>query len=177
MMAIAPEGLHAPIIVTATMGAGDFAWADGLRRAHFPAERNQLPAHLTLFHHLPPSAEAELLRRLAALCVGPQPPARLIGLLDLGGGIALRIESPALMAMREELAEAFAGMLTPQDQATPRLHVTIQNKVTAAETRALKARLEGEIRPRPFAITGLAAWRYAGGPWTPIRAMTFRGRA
>ncbi|RZL99804.1 MAG: 2'-5' RNA ligase family protein, partial [Sphingomonas sp.] len=45
----------APIIVTAVFGAEDFAWADGLRRAHFPPDRNIVPAHLTLFHHLAPS--------------------------------------------------------------------------------------------------------------------------
>ncbi|WP_336964141.1 2'-5' RNA ligase family protein [Sphingobium aquiterrae] len=157
------------------MGAADFAWADGLRRAHFPPERNRLPAHLTLFHHLPPSVEAELLRRLAALCASPPPPARLAGFIDLDGGVALRIESPALMAMRDELASAFAGMLTPQDRATPRLHVTIQNKVPPVRARTLQAALEKGFRPRPFMIAGLAAWRYMGGPWLPIRAMPFRG--
>jgi len=174
-----PDITRAPIIVTATMGAADFAWADGLRRAHFPPERNQLPAHITLFHHLPPSIEAELLQRLASLCASPPPAARLAGFIDLGGGVALRIESPALMAMRDELADAFAGLLTPQDRARPRLHVTIQNKVPMERARALCAALEKGFRPRPFAIAGLALWRYMGGPmggsWLPIRAMTFRG--
>jgi hypothetical protein len=165
----------APIIVTATMGAADFAWADALRRAHFPPERNLLPAHLTLLRHFPPSAEAEVLRRMADLCAGPPPPARIAGVMDLGGGVALRIESPALLAMRDALAEAFHGLLMPQDQAPPRLHVTIQNKVDAARARALAAQMAREVAPRPFTIAGLAAWRYAGGPWLPVKAMPFRG--
>ncbi|CAN5326704.1 2'-5' RNA ligase family protein [soil metagenome] len=165
----------APIIVTATMGAADFAWADALRRAHFPAERNQLPAHLTLFHHLPPSAEPELLGRLATLCAGAAPTARIAGLLDLGGGVAWRIESPDLLAMRQELADAFHGMLTPQDRASPRLHVTVQNKVAPAQARALRDHLQADFTPRAFAIAGLAAWRYLGGPWAPIRDYRFRG--
>ena len=37
-------------------GREDQAAFDRLRTAHFPPERNQLAAHLTLFHHLPPSA-------------------------------------------------------------------------------------------------------------------------
>ena len=54
------------LIVTAEMGAEEFAWLDSLRRRHFPPERNQLPAHLTMFHALPPSAEGEVRARLAA---------------------------------------------------------------------------------------------------------------
>ena len=65
----------APIIVSALFGAADFAWLDDLRKAHFPAEKNQLAAHLTLFHHLPPSIEPELKRRLADL-TADQPGAR-----------------------------------------------------------------------------------------------------
>ncbi|MGK3899645.1 hypothetical protein ABI062_15425, partial [Enterococcus faecium] len=59
------DGGPAPIIVSALFGDRDFAWLDGLRRAHFPPERNVLPAHLTLFHHLPPSVEHELRALLA----------------------------------------------------------------------------------------------------------------
>jgi len=36
----------APIIVTAVIGREDQAWLDTQRRAHFPSERNLLPAHL-----------------------------------------------------------------------------------------------------------------------------------
>ncbi|AUW58476.1 hypothetical protein C1T17_10530 [Sphingobium sp. SCG-1] len=155
------------------MGAADFAWADDLRRAHFPAERNQLVAHITLFHHLPPSAEGEILTRLKQICSGRRPAAILAGVMNLGGGVAYRIDSPELMAMRQALAEAFHGMLTPQDSAKPRLHVTVQNKVTAQEARALYLQLEANFRPRTFEISGLAAYRYRGGPWEEIRSYRF----
>src|SRR4051794_5730118 len=46
-----------PLIVTAQLDAGAQALLDGLRRAHFPPERNHLAAHLTLFHHLPGAEE------------------------------------------------------------------------------------------------------------------------
>ncbi|HEU5286581.1 MAG TPA: 2'-5' RNA ligase family protein, partial [Sphingomicrobium sp.] len=36
------------LIVTAELGAEDFAWLDALRRRHYPPERNRVPAHLTL---------------------------------------------------------------------------------------------------------------------------------
>jgi hypothetical protein len=157
------------------MGAADFAWADGLRRAHFPPGRNVLPAHITLFHHLPPSALGEVEGRLKALCRDRAPAARLSEVMLFDQGVAYRIDSPALAAMRDDLADAFAGLLTPQDQARPRLHVTIQNKAKPAEARALAERLAVEFRPRPFVIAGLAAWYYRGGPWELAAKAMFRG--
>ena len=169
------DGVPAPIIVTALMGAADFAWADGLRRAHFPPERNWLGAHITLFHHLPPSALEEVAGRLKRLGAGPRPAARLTDVMLLGRGVAYRVESPELLAMRAELADAFAGMLTPQDQAKPRLHITIQNKVTPDAAKALADKLRADFRPRPLAIAGLAAWHYRGGPWELAMKAMFRG--
>ena len=166
----------APIIVSATFAPADFAWLDGLRRAHFPPERNVLPAHLTLFHHLPPSIEAELDRRLCAAVAEPAPRAEAAGLVSLGGGVAIRFASAALEAIRADLADAFAGLLTPQDRAGWRPHVTIQNKVAPATARALREDLEATFRPRPVRIVGLAAWWYRGGPWELIREHRFRRR-
>jgi len=103
----------APIIVTALFGAADFAWLDGLRRAHFPPERNLVPAHLTLFHHLPPAIAPELQDRLAALARMSVPPAVIRRPISLGRGVALLVDSPALAAMRDELADAFSGLLDP----------------------------------------------------------------
>lgn len=172
---MANEALAAPIIVTALMGAADFGWAEGLRRAHFPAERNLVPAHITLFHHLPPSALEEVAWRLKRLCAGPSPGARLTEVMLLGRGVAYRVESPDLMAMRDELGEAFAGLLVPQDRGRPRLHITVQNKVEPAEAKKLATALRSDFRPRPLAIAGLAAWHYRGGPWELAVKASFRG--
>ena len=77
----------APFIVTAELPGEVFAWANGLRRAHFPPERNNLAAHVTLFHSLAPSLREELPRELARLAAAYAPPtARIDNLMDLGGG-------------------------------------------------------------------------------------------
>jgi len=166
----------APIIVSALFGDADLAWLDGLRRAHFPPARNQLAAHLTLFHHLPPSIERELRARLdAATRHVAAPGASVAGIQNLGAGTALRIESPGLAAIRDELADAFGGLLIPQDRAGWRPHVTIQNKVDAPAARALQAALKADFAPRPVRLTGLAAWRYRGGPWEPVSRHRFGG--
>lgn len=167
--------MPAPIIVTATFGDGDNGWLQELRRTHFPPERNQVPAHLTLFHHLPPSLEAELAQRLAIYSATPPPRAEITAILDLGRGTAYRVASEELADIRHDLAQAFRGMLTPQDQAPWRPHITVQNKVEPKLAKALQAQLRAGFEPRPLAIRGLASWRYIGGPWQPIRTHVFRG--
>lgn len=163
-----------PIIVTATFGDGDNGWLQDLRRTHYPPERNRVPAHLTLFRQLPPSLEGELATRLARAAAAPPPRAAIAGIIDLGEGTALRVESEELEAIRAELAEAFHGVLMPQDQAPWRAHITIQNKVLPREARALQQQLRATFEPRPLAIRALAAWRYLGGPWEPVRTWPFR---
>ena len=165
----------APILVTATFAPGDDGWLQELRRTHDPPERNRVPAHLTLFRLLPPSAEGELGRRLAAAVKAPPPRATVAGLMDLGEGTALRVDSEELQDIREDLALALHGLLTPQDQAPWRPHVTIQNKVAPREARSLQAQLRGRYEGRALIIPALAAWRYLGGPWEPIRSWSFRG--
>ena len=163
-----------PIIVTALFGRADQAWFDGLRRQYFPPERNQLDAHLTLFHHLPPSIAEELKHRLVEETRGVRAPhARAAGLMSLGRGVAFRIEAPELAAVRARLAEAFAGLLTPQDAGGWRPHVTVQNKVQPNVAKLLLTELQRGFRPRAVEIAGLATWWYRGGPWEPLSRHMF----
>jgi hypothetical protein len=165
--------MTAPIIVTALMGASDFAAMDALRRAHFPPERNVLRAHLTMFHHLPPSVERELTGLLQDEARGNEPQARLASLINLGGGVAFSVASPDLEEIRARIADRFAPMLMPQDRNPWRAHVTVQNKVKPPEARVLLASLSVDFRPRPLILSGLAAFYYRGGPWEPIAAFAF----
>ncbi len=167
----------APLIVTAELPGDLHRWATNLRRAYFPPERNYLEAHVTLFHALPPQIEDELRALLAQLAGERAPlPARLEGIMNLGRGTALRLASPALLDLRSLIAERFHGMLSAQDSHAPRLHVTIQNKVTPEEAKALQVELTGSVIPRAFALTGLALHRYLGGPWETVRRFAFRGK-
>jgi hypothetical protein len=169
------DGL-APLIVTAELPGDLQAWAERLRRAHYPPERNRVEAHVTLFRALPPSCEAELRDALAAAARRHPPvPARLEGVMALGGGTALRIASPAMSALRGALAEHFRGLLSPEEQPSPRLHVTVQNKVSEKQARALQAELALTLKPRDFRFPGLALYRYRGGPWEPAKRWSFRG--
>jgi hypothetical protein len=162
------------LIVTAEIALGDFSWLEALRRAHYPSERNRVAAHLTMFRSLPPSAETTLRSRLGGIVRGRTTKVTIAGLMDLGGGVAFRVVSPDLDAVRDELADALHGLLGAQDSGGWRPHITIQNKVAPKVARALKASLEESFQPRPLSIAGLAIHRYLDGPWERIATYPFR---
>jgi len=171
-----------PFILTATIPEPVRGWAEGLRRAHFPPERNHLHAHVTLFHAFAPSLREELASFLPRIVSEFAPPeGRVIGLLDFGKGTAIRLESPELLTLRAMIADHFHGSLTDQDLHEPRLHITIQNKVTKEDARILQAELAPTLDPwierRPFTFPALELHLYQGGPWERIRDFSFRGSA
>jgi hypothetical protein len=166
--------LAGPLILLAALGSADFARLDALRRRHYPADRNRVPAHLTVFRSLPPSAENEVRRALARISSFPPPKATAEGLMDLRGGVAIRISSDALDRLREELSEDFHGLLSAQDRGwIP--HITIQNKVEPKAARALLHSLQKDFRPQPLQIVGLELVRYSEGEWERLANYRFRG--
>lgn len=171
-----------PFILTATIPEPLNSWADRLRQDHFPPERNHLHAHVTLFHAFAPSLREELagyLGRVVAEYAAPS--GRVTGLMNLGKGTAIRLESPGLMAIRRQISEHFQGSLIDQDLHEPRLHITVQNKVSKEAAKVLQAELEPQLAPwierGAFAFPGLELHLYEGGPWTKLRDYPFRGKA
>lgn len=165
-----------PLILTAQLPLDLYSWATQLRTDHFPPERNFLKAHVTLFHALPPFVEGELRELLGRITARTAPvSARLEGVMGLGSGTALRLSSPAMLDVRDEIAERFTGLLTGQDSHSPRLHITVQNKVTPAQAKALQAALAVRVEPQAFAFRGLELHAYCGGPWTLLGEWRFRG--
>ena len=162
------------LIVTGELAPPDFAWLNDLRRRHYPAERNQLPAHLTMFHAIPPSAESELRQLLRVIAEGSPPRARIAGVMNLGGGVAVRVTSDELDRIREEIAQRLRGLLTAQDSAGWSAHVTIQNKVPPRDAKALIQALGSQFEGRPVRISGMGLHRYVGGPWETLRTFSFR---
>ena len=92
----------------------------------------------------------------------------------LGRGVAFRIDSPGLEDIRGRIADAFAAVLTPQDRAGWRPHVTVQNKVAPSQARALLDALTRDFAPRTVQISALATWWYRGGPWESLSFHQFR---
>lgn len=170
----ARTGRGVPLLVIAELPPAVLAWADGLRRAHYPPHRNRLVAHVTLFHALPPSIEGELRRLLAECAREPAPEAAIAGIMDLGTGTAFLVESPAMLDLYERMAERLHGVLAQQDAHRPRLHITVQNKVERPEARRLQAELTAVFTPKRFRFAGFGLHAWEEGLWRPIRSFAFR---
>ena len=168
----------APFIVTAELPLDILAWADALRRQHYPAERNKLAAHVTLFHSFAPSLRNGLRDVLAGMATEfAAPAARINRTLDLGSGTALAITSSGMTEIRALIAAHFHGALTAQDLHEPRLHITIQNKVIRRLAIALQQELLTSLRARDFAFRGLALQIFRTTHWETLGQWPFRGKS
>jgi hypothetical protein len=167
--------LAGPLIVTADFAADDFAWLEGLRRAHYPVEFNRVPVHLTMFQGLPPSTIDGIKHQLAIHSAAPRPRAILAGLMSFTSGVAFRVVSDELEAIRDAIADHFHGLLCGPDAAGWRPHITIQNKVSPKEAKELLDGLGRDFKPRPLGIAALSVHRYRGGRWETLASYSFRG--
>jgi 2'-5' RNA ligase len=163
-----------PLIVTLALDPAAHMFFDALRTRYFPPERLQVGAHVTLFHAIPAQHESALRRHAAALAAATAPfPLTVRRLRFLGRGVAYDLAAPAAQSLRASLAAPFAGELSPQDSAPWSPHITIQNKVTPAQARQTQAQLATLACPEPTA-TGIALWRYRGGPWQQLEEQPFK---
>ena len=159
-------------VLTLRLDAGSQEHFERLRRLYYPPERNQIPAHLTLFHTLPGEADVvQVLEREA----GAQEPfsLRVTGVMSLGRGAAYRLEGTPLMELHARLRRSFAEHLTGQDRQALRPHIVVQNKATAAAAGDLVLKLEEEFAPMEVQAVGLDLWEYLGGPWRLAKTLPF----
>ena len=160
-------------ILTLRLDARSQQHFDDLRKQYFPPERNQIPAHLTMFHALPslPGVVAQL---TASARARTSFPLRVTGLRSLGKGVAYQLASPELLALHAELSTSFANDLIPQDQQRFQPHVVVQNKATPDAAKQLLAKLTRQFTPWVVTAEGLDLWHYLGGPWQHVQAIPFR---
>ena len=164
-----------PLILTARPDAASLARFEALRRAHYPAALNRVPAHISLFHQLPGSELMAVIGRLRlAAREHPAPEAEAVGLRSLGRGVAITLRSPGLAALHADLSEAWEPLLIPQDRHRFAGHVTIQNKATPEAARATLAALTAGFVPWTFRVTGIDVWRYLDGPWEHLHVAGLR---
>lgn len=127
---------------------------------------------MTLFHALP--ADLDVAAALAAATDRPGFDVRVSEVMSLGRGAAYQLESGELAAVHGQLRARFADRLTRQDAQPYRPHVTVQNKVDPTVARETVAALRAAFTPYRVRATGLALWRYDGGPWTALSEHPFR---
>ncbi len=164
-----------PLILTARPEFATLARFEALRRAYYPAELNRVPAHISLFHHLPGSEFEAVVERLKfSARHHPAPRVEVTGYRSLGRGVALALHSDGLAAIRAELADAWSTLLIPQDRQGWRGHVTVQNKVDPAAARVTLTTLSAKFEPWTFRVAGIDVWRYLGGPWEHLKTVALR---
>jgi len=151
-----------PLILTVRLDPESQQYFNSMRLKYFPPERNLLNAHLTLFHQLPD--EEETLHVISSLEVNPFE-MEVTRLINLGAGVAFKIDAEPLEALRKKLRNAFDAQLIPQDKQGFRGHITIQNKTTPEQAKALLSELNEEFEPFTVKALGLDLWEYLGGPW------------
>jgi 2'-5' RNA ligase len=164
----------APLILTLTLDERSFAFFDEQRRRYFPPDRNVIPAHLTLFHHLP-GEEIETITGVLDATAQKQAPFSLqaTGLRSFGRGTAYQFESTDLASLHQSLAAQWSLWLTVQDRQKLQPHITVQNKVEPDVAKALLAQLTAEFEPFPIAGIGLDLWWYRNGPWEKAGSFPF----
>ncbi len=160
-------------VLTLKLDDASQARFETLRRAHFPPERNQIPAHLTLFHALP--GEDWIADALELVAQNTQEfSLRVTGVRSLGKGVAYSLSSPELAGVHAALAEQFATMLPAQDRQRFMPHVVVQNKVTPQAARELLTELQQSFVPWTVQAVGLDLWHYLGGPWEHAHTFAFQ---
>ncbi len=155
-----------PFVLTLGIDAASQAELERLRRRHFPARLNRVPAHITLFHALP-GEEGEPIRALLATVAAGYSPfwVAVTDLRKLGRGVAYALAADPLERLHAQLRAAWLPWLTAQDAQPFRPHVVIQNKVDPAQARTLYEELSGSFRSWQVCGGSLLLWRYLGGPW------------
>ncbi|MGW5723620.1 2'-5' RNA ligase family protein [Amycolatopsis sp. NPDC003865] len=168
--------MNAPLIVTLTVDEETQAAWDALRRKWFPPKRLVVGAHVTLFHALPGTHEDEVVACCAAVAGSTGPFTLAVdGVRSLGRGVALVVRAPELASVHARVRRRWADRLTPQDEQPLKPHVTVQNKVSPETAAATLEVLRTDFGPGEATATGLAVWRYVGGPWEPVAALRFGG--
>jgi 2'-5' RNA ligase len=151
-----------PLILTVRIDEKSQQFFNEMRIKHFPPERNLLEAHLTLFHQLPDTNKT---LQVIEDAVRSSFKMEVIKLINLGAGVAYKVQSSHLEELRKGLKTAFADHLIPQDMHGFRAHITVQNKTTPEEAQSLLAQLSDGFEPFSIYAKGLDLWEYLGGPW------------
>lgn len=169
-----------PVIVTLQIDPASQSFFNEQRRQYFPPDINYIDAHLTLFHNLPGQELDRIIQTGARICEGHRPFAMVVsGIMKLGRGVAYKIESNELLQLRVCLSKQYDEWLVKQDRQKFRPHITVQNKVTPAQSSALYDHLSAGFERFTVIAEGLQFWFYESGPtrrgsWSPAGAIAFR---
>lgn len=135
-----------PLVLTLTLDNATQTLLNGLRSKYFPAHRNHLAAHITLFHAIPPHRISEFDGHIESVCQTRRPFDIFVGeprKMGYSGVMLLIRERPSgsIAAIHDRLLRSLKkgvkedkDNLTNQDlQRLNRAHVTVLNKASNEE--------------------------------------------
>src|SRR5436305_14715626 len=129
-----------PMILTLQLEEEQQAFFNAQRKTYFPAHRNYLDAHITLFYHLP-IGEAAIPLLLQAAAQRPPMQLHVQAVHNMGTGVAYGLISEELQVLHENLQLALDPWLKRQDRKQLWPHITIQNRVTVFKAQLLAEQL------------------------------------
>jgi len=162
-----------PLILTLSIEKDASLYFNSLRKSYFPADRNHIDAHLTLFHALPNqdtviSSVKDVCARQKQFILSVKEP------VSIGKGVAIKIESNELLQLHKVFQNQWQEFLSPQDKHKLWPHITVQNKVPATEAKKLLKELQTTFVPFVASAQGLQLWEYLGGPWKFVEEFSFQ---
>ncbi len=161
-----------PLILTLALDKYDLDYFNSLRQKYFPAERNFIDAHLTLFHAL--ANELTVSSTVKEICSNQASFVMAVtALVSIGNGVAFTIESRELMQLHKSLQNKWLEFLSNQDKQKLWPHITIQNKVPANEAKYVLKELQKNFEPFSLPAKGLQLWEYLNGPWRFVDEFLF----
>lgn len=171
-----PRNIAEPLVVTVRLDSTSQKRFQDLRDRYFPADRNIVPAHISMYHALPPhqvdriSADLKEATNIEAFTL------RIAQVVSIGRGVMYGIESPELLKLHQELSAKWIEWLIPQDRQKYKPHIVVQNKVEPSIARETYTKLSEEFSPSEAMAESVVLWLYRGGPWEELYQFPFAQR-
>lgn len=145
------QAVPSTLVLLAALDPGLAAAANRLRATLAPAAMPLLPAHCTLFGHLPGPSAPQLAADLRSLVRAHRAPVmRLLPPRRYDRSIAIPVQSDELSALHAILAHWWGPMLQPNERAPPRLHITLATGLDRAAAATALEQAISALRKAPF---------------------------
>lgn len=89
----------------------------------------------------------------------------VIGIRNMGKGVAFTLKSRKLLSLHKDLQQQFTKFLIRKDRQVLWPHITVQNQVTANKAQKLYEQLNADFKPLIITAVGISTWLYQKGPW------------
>ena len=159
-----PPATAIPLVVTLKIDEPSQLFFNEKRTAHFPANANYVPAHITLFHKLPAGNPA-IENGLTAFAKHLAFELNVTDIILQKTCVTYSIQSETLQKIHAQMQQTFAPYLIRNDRKILTPHITIQNKVTAYKAFKTHALLLADFKPFVVQALGYTSWYYVKGYW------------